>query len=349
MSNPISRRSFISVGALASFAAVAGLTGCSGGSSSSASSASSAASGAPSKVIIGQQGLLAEVMPIQEGYYEAEMPNVTIDVKQFSAGRDLIRSLTSGDIDFAVVGSLPTALGLCQGSEYKVIYAADIITTTESLIVQNSANINSLADLEGKKVATTFASTAHYSLLNALAKEGVDQSKIEILDMEPDKILAAWQRGDIDAGYTWEPVRSNLVANDGKVLLTSGEVGEMGYPTADFVLVRTGFAEQYPDYVESYMKAFTKAADMLTSDPDTAYASIAKFQGMTADEVKAAMTDKYVPSKDQLGADYLGGGFATMLVDSANYLKEQGEVTTAITADQAKAAVDSSYLEKVVG
>ena len=44
-----------------------------------------------------------------------------------------------------------------------------------------------------------FVSTTHYSLLAALKHEGVDPKSVEILNLRPPEIAAAWERGDIDA------------------------------------------------------------------------------------------------------------------------------------------------------
>ena len=62
-----------------------------------------------------------------------------------------------------------------------------------------------------------FASTSHYSLLNALKQAGLKESDVKLLDLEPNDIHAAWKRGDIDAAYVWYPELNNLV-KDGKIL-----------------------------------------------------------------------------------------------------------------------------------
>ena len=83
--------------------------------------------------------------------------------------------------------------------------------------------------LVGKKVATPFVSTSHYSLLAALKLAGVDPSKVKLVDLQPPDILAAWTRGDIDAAYVWSPTLDQL-KKDGTVLTTSTEVSKAGYP-----------------------------------------------------------------------------------------------------------------------
>ena len=65
----------------------------------------------------------------------------------------------------------------------------------------------------GKRVATPFASTAHYSLLAALEQNGLSRHDVQLVDLQPQASLAAWERGDIDAVYTWLPTLDELRKN----------------------------------------------------------------------------------------------------------------------------------------
>lgn len=67
------------------------------------------------------------------------------------------------------------------------------------------------------------------------------QSKI--INLRPPEISAAWERGDIDAAYVWEPALSKAKAS-GTVLTDSKQVGEWGAPTYDLWVVRKDFAEK---------------------------------------------------------------------------------------------------------
>jgi len=67
--------------------------------------------------------------------------------------------------------------------------------------VRNGSGINSPQDLIGKKVATPFASTSHYSLLGALQHWKIKTNQIRLLNLKPPESNAAWRRGDIDAAF----------------------------------------------------------------------------------------------------------------------------------------------------
>ena len=77
-----------------------------------------------------------------------------------------------------------------------------------------------------------FISTTHYSLLAALKHWGIKPGQVQIINLQPPAIIAAWQRGDIDGAYVWAPAVNEL-EKDGTVLTDSEKVGQWGAPTLD--------------------------------------------------------------------------------------------------------------------
>ena len=312
-------------------------TGCGGGD---------AEGSVPEKVVIGTQNLMnAEAIAKAEGYYEEAMGDVDVEIKVFNAGRDINTAMAAGEIDFGVLGGAPVAVGLSSGVEYQVIWSTALLTNSEAMVAKPDSGIETVKDLEGKKIATTFTSTTHFSLLSVLKVEGVDLSKVTILDMEPDKIVAAWMRGDIDAAYTWNPALAEMVSDGGNVIVTSGEVGDMGYPVADFAVESNAFAEAYPDYVVKYLQALDKATTLLHEDQDTAYGIIAEAFESTPEDISTQMTDTYLTGEELMGADYMGGGFADSLYKVAQFLFEQEQIPELPELALFQNAVNGSFLE----
>jgi taurine transport system substrate-binding protein len=98
-----------------------------------------------------------------------------------------------------------------------------LINEAEALVVRNGSGINKPEDLRGKKIGVPFVSTTHYHLLYALELWGISPGSVEILNMQPNQIAAAWARGDIDAGFAWGPAQARI-KETGKVLIDSGEL-----------------------------------------------------------------------------------------------------------------------------
>jgi taurine transport system substrate-binding protein len=111
-----------------------------------------------------------------------------------------------------------------------------------------------------------FVSTGHYSLLAALKHWNIDPSKVTVLNLAPPAIIAAWKRGDIDATYVWDPALG-VAKENGKVLITSGELAKFGAPTFDAWIVRKDFAEKHPEIVTAFAKVTLDAYADYRKDP----------------------------------------------------------------------------------
>ncbi len=268
-----------------------------------------------------------------------------INWRQFGGGGDVIRAMASRDVQLGEVGSTGIATAISQGMDVELFWILEDIAAAEALVARNGSGVNTIADLKGKKVGTPFVSTSHFQLLYALQKAGVKPSEVQILNMRPPEIAAAWSRGDLDATFIWDPVLST-VKKTGKVLTTSGEICKQGACTFDGLIVSRKFAEENPAFMVALVKALAKAdADYRsnpkgwTTDKDKV-AAVAKWSGGKPEDVADAMSLYGFPSlKEQASSAWLGGGAngaaAKALTQQANFLREQGRLQ-AVAPDYSK-------------
>ncbi|WP_218918861.1 aliphatic sulfonate ABC transporter substrate-binding protein [Paenibacillus borealis] len=305
----------------------------------------------PESVTIGYQDIPNdEIVAKAKGWYEAEL-GVPVNFKKFDSGRDVNTAFASKSIDIGLMGSTPASVGIATGLEYEVFWIHDVIGAAEALAVKNSSGVNSVKELAGKKVAVPFSSTAHYSLLNALELEGVNLADVQILDMQPNDIFAAWQRGDIDAAYVWNPVLGELL-KDGKVLTDSGKLAEQGIVTADVGVVSKAFAGKYPELVAKYIKVQSKAHDLYTSNPDEAGDALAKGLNISKSEALKQTGDLiWLSASEQLSSKYFGpsdskGDLASILKATADFLVEQKALEKAPDLEAFEQGINSAYIER---
>ncbi|MCD8132494.1 MAG: aliphatic sulfonate ABC transporter substrate-binding protein [Clostridiales bacterium] len=277
-----------------------------------------------------------------EELYEQEL-GVDVEIINFDSGSSVNTALAAGSIDISELGSSPTALGISNGLEYEVIWIGDVIGSAETLVATEESGITSVEDLVGRTVATPFASTAHYSLLNALTLAGLSETDVTVLDMQPDDIYAAWLRGDIDAAYVWYPVLSEL-QETGVNITDSAQLADQGVITADLVVARTEFAEQYPEIVENYIKVQIQANEVLLDDPETAAAEIAGVLEITEEDAADQIT-QFVYLRGEEQADYLNDYIADALKATADFLVEQQSITSAPDLETFVNSINTSYLE----
>jgi taurine transport system substrate-binding protein len=305
-----------------------------------------AAGAMPTEFRIGYQVIPnAEVLTKNLGLVEEKFPDVTIKWLPFDSGRDVNTAMASGGIDVGLAGSVPVSTGIAQDLPYQVYFIHDVIGDNEALAVTSASGIASMADLPGKKIAVPFGSTTHFSLLSALKQEGIESTDVQILDMQPQDMLAAWQRGDIDGGFVWHPTLSKMMEADGNVLVTAKQLAETGIITADLGVVNKDFAAEYPDFLAGYVAALDEAVQLYRDDPKAASEAISAEIGLSPEESLKVMDELvWLSAEEQASEKYLGtpdapGAMSQVLKDSAEFMVEQGAIPSAPDLEAYKAAL----------
>ena len=271
----------------------------------------------------------------------------SVEFVQFNSGGDVINAMASGSIDISLNGSSPTAAGYSRGVDLQVVYIYDNINNAEALVVRNGSGIVAPQDLKGKKIAVPFGSTTHFHMMFALEQFGINPRDLDVIDMSPPDMAAAWERGDIDGGFVWDPALGRM-KKDGHVLISSGELSNWGKATFDAMVARSAFAKKNPDFMCKYIKMVAAAdadyrANPASYGPGTEKAkAIAKVVGGDDQQVGGVLALYDFPTlEQQVSATWLGGGVANALKATSEFLKEQGKIDKVL--DSYKDAADPTY------
>ena len=279
-------------------------------------------------VTFAHQDMLVPLRLVMESGEVEKATGYKINWRMFSGGGDVIRAMASGDVQMGEVGSSPLTAAASQGQDIKAFWVSADIADAEALVVRNGSGVNSLKDLKGKRVGVPFVSTAHYQLMAALKHDGVAGKELNVMNMRPPEIAAAWERGDIDATFVWDPVLSKVKAK-GKVIATSGSVGKMGFPTFEAIAVNAKWAAENEAFMVAFVKALNRATEQTRAQlkgwtPDSApIKAIAKWTKADPKDVPAAMAlYRFPTAQEQLSAQWLQGGVAKAMGGTAEFLKE---------------------------
>ncbi|WP_409521661.1 taurine ABC transporter substrate-binding protein [Pantoea sp.] len=261
----------------------------------------------------------------------AKESGASVDWRKFDSGASVLRALASGDVQIGNIGSSPLAVAATQQLPIEAFLLASQLGNSEALVVKKS--ISHPKDLIGKRIAVPFISTTHYSLLAALKHWGIKPTDVQLVNLQPPAIIAAWQRGDIDGAYVWAPAVNEL-EKDGKVLTDSSQVGKWGAPTLDVWVVRKDFAQQHPDIVTAFarsaleaQKAYIDNPQQWLQQPDN-LSKLSRLSGVPEAQVPGLVQgNTYLTAQQQV--EQLGKPVNQAIVDTAHFLKEQGKVPDA--------------------
>jgi NitT/TauT family transport system substrate-binding protein len=164
-----------------------------------------------------------------------------------------------------------------------------IMTVVEGkyrIIARRSAGINSLADLKGKRIATSQLTSAHYFLQKMLATADVDEADVTIVPLQAfQRIDEGILSGDFEALAIWEPFSETairLLGDDG--IEFSGE----GLYTEHYNLNTTAAVLADPvkrERVVSLLRAVIRSTAEMKRDPIEAQSYIARAGDYPFEEV----------------------------------------------------------------
>lgn len=261
----------------------------------------------------------------------AKDSGASVDWRKFDSGAGVLRALASGDVQIGNIGSSPLAVAAAQKLPIEAFLLASQLGNSEALVVKKS--IISPKDLIGKRIAVPFISTTHYSLLAALKHWGIKPSQVQLVNLQPPAIIAAWQRGDIDGAYVWAPAVNEL-EKEGRVLTDSSQVGSWGSPTLDVWVVRKDFAEQHPEIVTAFARSAIEAQQAYLKSPDSwlkqpeNLSKLSRLSGVPEAQVPDLVKgNTYLTAQQQV--EQLGKPVNKAIVDTAQFLKAQGRVPQA--------------------
>lgn len=345
----------ITAASAAALAAVA-LAAC-GGSGGDASSSSSGAAGGscplgtPDESITTTVRIAYQKIPNgdlivkDQQILENCMPNATITWNVFSSGGDVLQAYGAGSVDIGLTGSNPAvkALSAPLNSTLPPIvntWIFDVIGKGEALIVK--PEIKSAADLKGKQVATPFGSTSHYSLLNWMGQNGLSETDVELINLEPEKMIAAWP--DLAGVWVWDPSLSEIVAQGGVMLSSSADTAAAGFPTYDLANGTKPFIDANGPFMNMWAKAQNYAVNLINSDPAKAAESISAELGVPpADVQKMFAGFQYLPAAEQASPNWLGGKLAKDFEATAVFLLAQGGIDAVSSPEVYAAGVTNQF------
>lgn len=294
-----------------------------------------------------------DVVAKQRGWAE-ELLGVPIKWVTFASGRDAILGIGSRGVDWTLAGSAPAAFGLSSGIDGEVIWLFHLLGKNEALVVQPDSGIKTVADLKGKTVAVPFGTTTHYDLLKAVEMAGMTQGDLKILDMDPPTMAAAFERGDIDAGWVWYPALQRLYDSGGVAIMNALDMAEQGFPTADTLVLDPNFGDKYPDLVARYIAALNCGVVLGNEDLEAVAKDISAEFGIDAKTAKTAMEQvKRLTAEEQLDQKWMGtaadkGAFAEALYNQSSFLADQGLIEGAKELAFYEERLNPEYIEMAV-
>jgi ABC-type nitrate/sulfonate/bicarbonate transport system substrate-binding protein len=198
-----------------------------------------------------------------------------VTVNTGASGSAMVPFLVNDQINAAYGSDLAGVIN--HGISPDIVAVADgtLLVKWESVVGRNVAD---LAGLKGKKIGVTKGTGAEIFWQSVERKFNLNPADYTILDIEAPEMVAALERGDIDAFAVWEPwpTRATMSVAGAKILVDA----EGLVHNRNFIYMNRSWIEKNRDTAERFMRALCEANDLINSDRPAAVKMVAKFLSM---------------------------------------------------------------------
>lgn len=171
--------------------------------------------------------------------------------------------LNSGAIQIGSSAGLAAVLAKANGNPIRTVYIFSRPEWT-ALVVRKDSNIQSLAQLKGKKIAATKGTDPYLFTLRALHTAGLSADDVEIVNLQHPDGRTALVNGQVDAWAGLDPHMAAAEVDSGARLLYRN----VDFNTWGFLNAREDFIRQYPGALARVLKVYEKARLWIAAHPD---------------------------------------------------------------------------------
>ena len=269
-----------------------------------------------------------------KGFFEEEFAadGITIKSEVFAKmGPAIIEAMSTGDVDLSIVGVFPVVNANNAGNEITILASGNFTEDGFRLVVSPDSTIASIEELEGKKIGVPFGAAEHQVVLQLLEKHGLDESKVELVNLQQADALTALLGNEIDAALFNSSTLSAAEEAGAQTIATNKEVGLIVNP----VIGRKAFVEENPELTSRFLKVLDKTAKWIDENEDETVAIAAEYNGTDEEGIRVSLLSR--GRVISVSDEYLRGPVESTL----NFAKEQGLIGD-ISYDD---IVDTSYFE----
>lgn len=237
-----------------------------------------------------------------------------VTVNTGASGSAMVPFLVNNQINAAYGSDLAGVIN--HNIDRNIVAVADGTTLVrwESVVGRNIAD---LSGLKGKKIGITKGTGAEIFWQAVEKKFNLNPADYTILDMEAPEMVAALERGDIDAFAVWEPwpTRAVMSVKGAKILVDAEGLVQ----NRNFIYMNRGWIEKNRDTAERFIRSLCEANDLINADRPAATKMVAHFLNMPL-----ALATELMP---KLNYDmYWSDGSLGAIRDSENLLLQRGKM-----------------------
>lgn len=228
-----------------------------------------------------------------------EKRGIDFERSEFNTGPEVFAAMAEGRLDVLSAGGvISNYLALGRGRGFLI---NDIEVATAQLWVRPALGVKGMADLRGKRIATTMKTTAHIFLDRALRANNVNPSEVEIVNGSMAAAVKAFIAGEVPAVALWVPF--NIAVREALPDAVKLVDASAFYPQSAVLggwAARMDFYAGNREVLARIIRAWAEANDHMVRNPAAAAEALQTHYGQSrpADIAEAFKAQKLYSSRE---------------------------------------------------
>lgn len=240
-------------------------------------------------------GWVSWEVAIENGWFEEAGVDVQFEWFDYVASMD---AFAAGQLDAVGMTNGDTLVTGSTGAPGVMILLHDYSNGNDMIVA--APGIETVSDLQGKKIGVEIGFVGHLLLLNALEKSGLTEADVELVNVPTNETPQVLASGDVDAVVAWQP--SSSLALDSmpgsKAIYTSADEPGLIYDL--LVASPTSLAQNREEW-KKVIKVWYRIVDYI-NDPSTrddAIEIMAARVGLTPEEYEPFLAGTKILTREQ--------------------------------------------------
>ena len=218
------------------------------------------------------------VDPVFSAYYVAQQEGLfkkhglDVRINTGPSGSAMVAFLVNGQIESAFGSEIAGVSNHNLDPNVVVVAQATRLVRWIGLV---GRNIDTLDQLKGKKVGVARGSGGEVFWLAMLDKLKLNAADYTVVNVEAPEMVAALERGNIDAYAVWEPwvTRGLAAVKNTKVLKDQEGILEQGV----YIYMNKAWIQKNPAPAEAFLRALVDATEIINGDRKRAAKDVSDF------------------------------------------------------------------------
>jgi NitT/TauT family transport system substrate-binding protein len=186
----------------------------------------------------------------------------------------------SAMIAFLIGNQINAAYGAEQAGVSAHLVDPNVVVVAEGvalirwigIVGRNLANMDAL---KGKRIGVARGTGSETFWLSVVSRMNLNPADYTIVNVEAPEMVAALERGNIDAYAVWEPWMTRGVrAVSGANILTTNEHIQI---IRNLIYMNKAWAEQNAEATQRFLRSMMQATDLIATNRDQAVQNVARF------------------------------------------------------------------------